>query len=84
MQHCVGRMGYDVKMAQGKTIIAFIRRSENPCEPFVTAEVDCKTLTLRQCYGIRDSRPDDNVTAFVNAWVEWVKRGDKARKVKVG
>lgn len=84
LQHCVGRMGYDVKMAQGKTFIAFIRRSENPCEPFVTAEVDCKTLTLRQCYGIRDSRPDDNVTAFVNAWVEWVKRGDKARKVKVG
>lgn len=54
------------------------------CEPFVTAEVDCKTLTLRQCYGIRDSRPDDNVTAFVNAWVEWVKRVDKVRKVKVG
>ena len=75
LHHCVGRMGYDQKMSKGKTLIFFIRQTENPTVPFVTAEIRPKDGKLLQCYGDHDSRPDDKVMSFVNE--EWLPRIEK-------
>lgn len=37
LHHCVG--SYAHRMAKGETIILFIRKKENPCEPFFTMEI---------------------------------------------
>lgn len=75
LHHCVGRMGYDQKMSKGKTLIFFIRQTEKPTVPFVTAEIRPKDGKLLQCYGDHDSRPDDKVMSFVNE--EWLPRIEK-------
>lgn len=75
LHHCVGRMGYDQKMSKGKTLIFFIRLSDKPTVPYVTAEINPKDGKLLQCYGDHDSRPDDNVMSFVNE--EWLPRIEK-------
>ena len=68
LEHCVGRMGYDKKMADGVSLIMFLRKADEPSVPFVTLEYRIDKRELNQCYGKRDSRPSENVLAFVNAW----------------
>ena len=36
LHHCVGRMDYDRRQADGKSVICFIRRNDEPDSPFVT------------------------------------------------
>lgn len=68
LQHCVGRMGYDKKMADGISLIMFVRKSQYPNTPFVTVEYRLDTKTLRQCYGYKDSAPADDVKQFCQSW----------------
>lgn len=68
LNHCVGRMGYDKKFAEGRSFIAFLRDPAALDRPFVTLEYDIKRKVLAQCYGARDSKPDDAVGAFAEAW----------------
>lgn len=75
LHHCVGRMGYDQKMSKGKTLIFFIRLSDKPTVPYVTAEINPKDGKLLQCYGDHDNRPDDKVMSFVNE--EWLPKIEK-------
>ena len=75
LHHCVGRMGYDQKMSKGKTLIFFIRQTDKPTVPFVTAEIRPKDGKLLQCYGDHDKRPDDKVMSFVNE--EWLPKIEK-------
>ena len=72
LKHCVGRMGYDKKMAEGRDFIAFLRKAENIRAPFVTLEYNLKDKRLQQCYGDHDSRPEAAVQAFAEAWAETV------------
>lgn len=53
LNHCVGRMNYDKKQADEKSIIVFIRKTEQPQKSFVTLEVKItkKKLIANQCYG---------------------------------
>lgn len=71
--HCVGRMGYDKKMADGVSIIMFVRRVDEPNTPFVTVEWRVDKKILNQCYGFKDSKPSDDVMAFVNNWASQMK-----------
>ena len=73
LHHCVGRMGYDKKMAEGKSLIAFVRKASEIGRPFVTVEFDLKALGVRQAYGDHDSKPPADVQAFVESWEERVK-----------
>ena len=72
--HCVGKMGYDKKMADGKSLIMFLRHADVPTEPFVTIEYSLDRKMLLQAYGYKDSRPDDVVYDFINQWAESVKK----------
>lgn len=72
LKHCVGKMGYDKKMAEGRDFIAFLRKADHLRTPYVTLEYDLKEKRLRQCYGAHDSKPDEATQAFANAWAEMV------------
>lgn len=66
LKHCVGRMNYDQKFIREESLIFFIRHSETPDEPFVTAEYSPKGKKLLQCYAYHNSKPDDTVMEYVN------------------
>lgn len=66
--HCVGRMGYDKKMIDEKSLIFFIRNKERPDIPFVTLEYDLNNNKILQIYGKNDSDPPENVLTFANHW----------------
>ena len=74
LHHCVGNMGYDKKVADGKSIIAFVRIIENQTKPFVTVEYDLKRKKVIQCYGDHDSNPGEEVKQFVNNWESYVRK----------
>lgn len=73
LHHCVGRMGYDKKMAEGKSLIAFVRKASEIGRPFVTVEFDLINLEVRQSYGDHDTKPPTDVQAFVAVWEQRTK-----------
>lgn len=77
--NCVGRMEYDKRMAEGKSFICFIRNKENFNESFITAEVDCKTLTVKQFYMKGNNVASDEMQEWKK---EWEKEMKKRRKKK--
>ena len=66
LSHCVGRSGYDLKMAREETLIFFVRKLEALDTPFVTLEYSLKTKQILQCYAYDNQKPEDNVLEFVN------------------
>ena len=46
LDHCVGRNGYDKKMAKEETLIFFVRKLEELDKPFVTLEYSLKTKQI--------------------------------------
>lgn len=78
LHHCVGTMGYDKKVADGRSMIAFVRSVDDKDKPFVTVEYDLKTKQLIQCYGEHDHRPPEEVLCFVEKWAEMVTKRLKA------
>ena len=73
LSHCVGRMGYDKKVAEGVSLIAFVRKNEELDKPFVTVEYRFDEKKLRQCYGESDSKPAQEVIFFVDEWVKYLQ-----------
>lgn len=75
LHHCVGKMGYDQKFAKEQSLIFFIRNKNNPDVPFVTIEYSIKTKSILQCYGYRDSKPEEEVLNYVNkVWLPYANR----------
>ena len=71
LHHCVGRMDYDKRQAEGKSIICFIRKNDDIETPFATAEIKIgNNLTVNQCYGDKD-RTVPEVEDFVSAWLKY-------------
>ena len=74
LHHCVGRMDYDRRQADGKSVICFLRRESAPDVPYVTVEVKVSnTLSVSQCYGNRDSVVPE-VDGFVKEWMKYANR----------
>lgn len=74
LKHCVGKMGYDKKVVDGVSLIAFCRKTTEKETSFVTIEYRFDRKVLQQCYGFKDSKPEDDVIAFVNNWVQTIVR----------
>lgn len=75
LDHCVGRMNYGQKFVREESLIFFIRHSETPDEPFVTAEYSPKSKKLLQCYAYHNSKPDDTVMEYVNQiWIPYANK----------
>lgn len=78
--HCVGKMGYDKKMADGRSFIAFLRNPEDVNKPFVTIEYNLQTKRLQQCYAAHDKNPDEAPYKFAEEWAKNVTETLKAEE----
>ena len=67
-------MGYDNKMINGVSFIAFVRKCEEIEKPYVTVEYGLKDNKVLQCYGYHDSKPQQEVIDFVDEWGKKVKK----------
>lgn len=75
LHHCVGRMCYDLRMVNEESLIFFIRTKAQPEKPFVTLEYSLKTHKVLQCYGIRNSKPNDETLHYVNKiWLPYANK----------
>lgn len=84
LHHCVGRMNYDQRMAEGRSFIAFLRSSKDPKTPLVTLEYDLQKHRLAQVYGDHDSAPEPKAREFAEDWArivtEQLKAEEKAKE----
>ena len=81
LHHCVG--GYVDRAADGRTTILFIRRAENPEEPFFTLEwLNNHVQQCKSKYNL-DYFKDPQVKSFVAEWVRHLEKAKK-RKKKAG
>ena len=78
--HCVGRMGYDKKMADGKVVIMFLRHTTDVTKPFVTIEYDLKQLKLLQAYAQKNTTPPSEAMEFINKWQQIIKKHIKGEQ----
>lgn len=77
MHHCVGRMGYDKKMADGEIIIAFIRLKSDPDKPLCTVEYSIEQKRVLQMRGEYNKIPEKDEKAFIEKWAEVMKENVK-------
>ena len=64
LHHCVG--SYIDKVAEGRCLIVFVRRVEEPKKPYVTVEV--RDGKIAQIHGDNNSDPTEEVKKFVDLW----------------
>lgn len=64
MRNCIGGMGYDEKIASGKSLIVFLYKDG---KPFVDIEIDREHWTVRQCYTKFNHNPEEKITQFAKA-----------------
>ena len=64
LHHCVG--SYIDRVAEGRCLIVFVRRVEEPKKPYVTVEV--RDGKIAQIYGDHNSDPTEEVKKFVDLW----------------
>ena len=75
LNHCVGRMNYDMRVIREQSLIFFIRMKEHPDTPFVTVEYSLQSHKVLQCYGEHDHRPSDDVLHYVNkVWLPYANK----------
>ena len=75
LDHCVGRMNYDMRVIREQSLIFFIRTKQHPDTPFVTVEYSLQSHKVLQCYGKHDHRPSDDVLHYVNkVWLPYANK----------
>lgn len=75
LKHCVGRMGYNKKMAEGKSLILFVRKKEKLEESYVTMEYDPEKKKIMQLYGYEDNPPEESIREIIyNKWLPKARR----------
>ena len=78
--HCVGRIGYDQRMARGESLIFFVRKADHPNTPLITIEFNIKSKKMVQCYGQGNKPPSEEAKSFIEGkWLPYAKR--KLRKI---
>lgn len=70
LHHCVGQMGYDKKVADGKSLIVFIRNVEDPETPLYTAEYGLDQHKLLQSHGDHNCSLPADAAMFLADWVK--------------
>ena len=80
LEHCVG--GYAKRHLEGKTVILFLRRADDPEQPLVTIEMNEDGKTIRQIHGWHNERmkingvfppsPREKYADFLDVWLEWL------------
>jgi hypothetical protein len=74
LNHCVGRMGYDTKMYEGKILIGFIRKKSEPTKPFYTTEYSLVEKKIVQIHGKDNRSAPKDIKEFVETWAKALKK----------
>lgn len=83
LHHCVGGDTYLKKHNEGETTILFLRKEENPEEPYYTIEI--KGNKILQWYGVNDSKPNKEVIGrWLDCYMERLKNGKRNKLKAVG
>ena len=83
LNHCVGRQEqyYKNHMA-GTKMIFFIRQVEKREKPFVTMEVEMRTMHILQIYGFGDNAPAPEVRKFAESFLKELAKSMRKGKRK--
>lgn len=80
--HCVG--GYANRYAEGMIAILFIRKKQEPDEPFYTVELDLQTKKITQCAGYDNKQATEEVKSFIEMFkLARLTKKQKERKMVV-
>lgn len=63
MHNCIGKMGYDKRIADGTSLVVFLYKDG---KPFVDIEIDREHWKVRQCYKKFNHNPADEIVTFAN------------------
>lgn len=77
LKHCV--YSYAERMASGSTAIFFVRRKDNPKEPFYTLEWAENRIVQCRTHCNKSYTDDPQVWAFANAWKNRVLEGARLK-----
>lgn len=77
--NCVGGSYFD-KMLEGKSVVLFLRKSEEPDSAFCTVEMDGARIV--QCRAIRNSEPPIAVRDFMERYAKEVERRIRKKEAK--
>ena len=75
LSHCVGT--YARRHAAGELTIFFIRRASEPDKPWFTLNFKEETLSVTENRGAHNCARTEEVRAFEEAWLAWVRAGAK-------
>lgn len=67
LHHCVGGDSYLKKHDDGTSIILFLRNVADQETPYITVEIETRSLNIRQWYGAYDKKPDKE---RIEKWLE--------------
>ena len=68
LHHCVGKLGYDKKVINGESIIAFMRPAGKTDVPYITIEYGIPKKKVVQAHGNRNSNPTPDEWDAIQAW----------------
>ncbi len=75
LHHCVGNETYIKNHDAGKSLILFLRKKEQPDQPYVTIEIDTKSGKIQQWYGANDRKPDEkHLTIVLQQYENYLQR----------
>ena len=75
LRHCVGKMGYDQRFAEERSIIIFIRSASKPQIPLVTVEYSPEKHKILQCHGESNTEPKQEVRDYIyKKWLPYANR----------
>ena len=67
LHHCVGGDNYLGRHNEGKSYILLLRWTDHEREPYVTVEIEPRSFTVVQWYGVQDTKPDKEA---VQEWLD--------------
>ena len=68
MRHCVG--SYVERVANGKCVILFVRKSNDINKPFVTMEYAVRDNSIIQIKAFANGKADKEVLDFIKKWAQ--------------
>lgn len=80
LKHCVRT--YGDRVAEGRTMIYFIRKEEEPEKPYYTLEISPTDGHVIQCRGFKNHDPTPEVEQYRNGFEQEFKRYIKERSIQ--
>lgn len=65
LHHCVGNESYIKNHNDGRSLILFLRKKEQPECPYVTIELNTESGKIQQWYGANDRKPEEKYLTAV-------------------